>query len=208
MQQIDRIRPSGWLSRLATGLALLAVSLPSANATTDELGREIERLLQAEQPQVAGTPLLTKEFLLEAYRENAYRPFWTDPDDVDQLQQLITAAEEHGLRPEDYAPAAISALLARRAAQPGPVLDAHVDTLLTESLIRYVYHRRLGKIKASSLDPDINYRREPFGDLSVGAAIRRALDGPSLESFVGDIAKDVLARWQDNPKVLERELQA
>jgi len=28
------------------------------------------------------------------------------------------------------------------------------------------------------------------------------------ETFVGDIAKDVLARWQDDPKLLERELQA
>ena len=42
---------------------------------------------------------------------------------------------------------------------------------------------------------------------AVARAVVTALENGTEESFVGDIAKDVLARWQDNPKVLERELQ-
>lgn len=42
---------------------------------------------------------------------------------------------------------------------------------------------------------------------AIARAVVQALENGTEESFVGDIAKDVLARWQDNPKVLERELQ-
>ncbi len=42
---------------------------------------------------------------------------------------------------------------------------------------------------------------------AVARAVVTALEQGIEESFVGDIAKDVLARWQNNPKVLERELQ-
>ena len=42
---------------------------------------------------------------------------------------------------------------------------------------------------------------------AIAGAVVTALEQGIEESFVGDIAHDVLARWQDNPKVLERELQ-
>ena len=42
---------------------------------------------------------------------------------------------------------------------------------------------------------------------AIARTVVQALEHGIEESFVGDIAKDVLARWQDNPKVLERELQ-
>lgn len=41
----------------------------------------------------------------------------------------------------------------------------------------------------------------------VARAVVDALHQGREETYVGDIAKDVLARWQDDPKVLERELQ-
>ena len=42
---------------------------------------------------------------------------------------------------------------------------------------------------------------------AVARAVVTALEQGIEESFVGDVAKDVLARWTDDPKVLERELQ-
>lgn len=42
---------------------------------------------------------------------------------------------------------------------------------------------------------------------AVAQAVVHALENGTEESFVGDIAKDVLARWQVDPKTLERELQ-
>ena len=42
---------------------------------------------------------------------------------------------------------------------------------------------------------------------AIARAVVDALINGTEESYVGDMAKDVLARWEDNPKVLERELQ-
>ncbi|MBS0318735.1 MAG: short-chain dehydrogenase, partial [Proteobacteria bacterium] len=39
-------------------------------------------------------------------------------------------------------------------------------------------------------------------------AIVKALQGGVEDVYPGDIAQDWLARWRDNPKVLERELAA
>jgi len=55
---------------------------------------------------------------------------------------------------------------------------------LTESLLRYGYHRRFGKVKASSLDPDINFRRELFHDQPPAVTIEQALDSSSLADFI------------------------
>ncbi len=43
---------------------------------------------------------------------------------------------------------------------------------------------------------------------TLAKAVVQALEDGIEESFVGDIARDVFTRWQDDPKVLERELQA
>jgi NAD(P)-dependent dehydrogenase (short-subunit alcohol dehydrogenase family)/uncharacterized OB-fold protein len=43
---------------------------------------------------------------------------------------------------------------------------------------------------------------------AVAKAVVMALKQGIEESFVGDIARDVLAKWRDDPKTLERELQA
>lgn len=42
---------------------------------------------------------------------------------------------------------------------------------------------------------------------AIARAVVTALEQGTEESFVGDVARDVLARWEDDPKVLERELQ-
>lgn len=43
---------------------------------------------------------------------------------------------------------------------------------------------------------------------AIARTIVTALEQGIEESFVGDIARDIFTRWQDDPKVLERELQA
>jgi NAD(P)-dependent dehydrogenase (short-subunit alcohol dehydrogenase family) len=42
----------------------------------------------------------------------------------------------------------------------------------------------------------------------VAAEIVEALRGGAEDVFPGDVAEDWMARWRDNPKVLERELAA
>jgi L,D-transpeptidase YcbB len=148
----------------------------------------IESLLQNEPLRVGDFDILARKFLLEAYRLSDYQPFWTDRRDIRQLLDLVEAAREHGLEPEDYGAGNIRRFLRSADASASAETVAATDIVLSESLFRYIYHRRFGKIKASSLDPDINYRREVFGGLSPAATLRLALDAPSLADFIETLA--------------------
>ncbi len=69
-------------------------------------------------------------------------------------------------------------------ARPSAEIEAEADILLSESLLRYGYHRRFGKVKASTLDPDINFRRENFHHQAPTVTIEQAIDSSSLADFI------------------------
>jgi murein L,D-transpeptidase YcbB/YkuD len=149
---------------------------------------EIRRLLESDQTTIGGADILARDVLRQAYSEVDFEPFWTDSANVGELLQLIDQATEHGLIPEDYHQQAVrDALPEHLHSTSGPEWAA-TDILLTESLLRYGYHRRFGKIKANSLDPYINYRRETFNDQQPGTTLRQALSAPSLEGFIDSVA--------------------
>jgi murein L,D-transpeptidase YcbB/YkuD len=151
-------------------------------------GAEIRRLLESDSLTIVGTDILAQDILLQAYSEAGFEPFWTDSGNIQELLDLITNAEEHGLNPEDYGEAAIRQVLSGTTGnEPAPKV-AQTDILLTESLLRYGYHRRFGKIKANRLDPDINFRRESFSNQSPGTTLRQALGAPTLEGFIDVVA--------------------
>lgn len=169
---------------------LAAATLPAQPLTPIQpaAATEIERLLQSEPLRVGDIDILAREYLLEAYHASGFQPLWTDRHDIRELLQLVEAAREHGLEPEDYGTQKIRQLLRQVDDTASARTAAATDILLSESLFRYIYHRRFGKIKASSLDPDINYRREVFGGLSPGATLRQALEAPSLAEFIETLA--------------------
>lgn len=144
----------------------------------------IEFLLNSPGLTIGDTRILAEETLLEAYHENSYRPLWTDREDIAELLELLERAAVHGLDPEDYSLAELRQLLSQWQVAPTPELEAKSEILLTESLIRYAYHRRLGKVKASDIDPDINFRREAFSTASPLETIQAAMAAPSLRSFI------------------------
>lgn len=168
---------------------LAAATLPARPFTPGAPAAiEIERLLQREPLRVGDFNILAREVLLEAYSVSGFQPLWTDRRDIRELWALVEAAREHGLEPEDYGASSIRQLMQSANGTIPAETVAATDILLSESLFRYIYHRRFGKIKASSLDPDVNYRREAFGGLSPGGTLRQALDAPSLTDFLEALA--------------------
>lgn len=168
---------------------LAAATLPAQPFAPERAAAiEIESLLQREALRVGDFDILAREVLLKAYAESDFQPFWTDRRDLRELRDLVEAAREHGLEPEDYGASSIRQLM-QSAHDPLPAeTAAATDILLSESLFRYIYHRHFGKIKASELDPDVNYRREAFGGPSPGATLRQALEAPSLTGFIDALA--------------------
>ena len=58
---------------------------------------------------------------------------------------LIRESADHGLNPQDYNMAQLREILGQRQKNRSAEIAAEADIMLTESLLRYGYHRRLGK---------------------------------------------------------------
>ena len=169
-------------------LALLLLSSPDVRAADTETRQDIENLLHTENLSIRGVDILTQGLLLDSYEDHEFAPYWTSQDKIRELMDLIGNATDHGLNPSDYNAEALNQVLQRRQARPSAEIEAEADILLTESLFRYGYHRRFGKVKANELDPNINFRREHFHHQSPSKTLEQALDSKSLSVFVETIA--------------------
>jgi murein L,D-transpeptidase YcbB/YkuD len=205
----DAILIPGYLYRKPLKLlALVAFALGTAHA--EKPGNPvIEELLRQPGLTIGDTVILAEETLLEIYRENGFNRYWFNSDNIRELLDLIEAAPEHGLNPEDYSISQLRALPQILANSPMPREVAEAEILLTESLLRYGYHRRLGKVNARKLDPDINFRREGFKDQPPGETLREILQAPSLQGFI-DMAAPSGPVYRRLQKGLQkyREIQA
>jgi len=116
------------------------------------------------------------------YRDNGFQPFWSDPERIRQLLNLIEHATRHGLIPEDYNASAIRRLLEAAEQDQDPGQWAARDWLLTESLFQYWLHRRLGKTR----EPTPGSSGHLSGTVWLGRTpadlVRELLTGASLES--------------------------
>jgi len=155
-----------------------------ADTTLEQVSSDIEQLLGQDNLIIEGEEILAQEIIRHVYQDNAYKPYWTDESNIRELMQLIEEAPDHGLNPADYNIDQLRRVLAERSSNPTAHIAAEADIMLTESLLRYGYHRRLGKVKASSLDPDINFRREAFRDQPPSKTLNEILEAPSLQGFI------------------------
>jgi len=204
MQTIMRLFALTILLLTLTGpLEMQAAEQVSAS----RVSQDIENLLHTENLSIRGAEIITRAMLLEVYQDHEFAPYWGDPQRVRELMELISDSADHGLKPADYNIDQLQQVLQRRLARPSAEVEAEADILLTESLLRYSYHRRFGKVKGCSLDPDINFRRESFQHQTSKVTIEQALESSSLTDFIQMIAPSgpVYRHLQDQMK-LYREM--
>ena len=165
-------------------IAFVMLTGPVALQATETISQDIEQLLRTENLTIRGADILTPALLLEIYQNHDFAPYWTEPARIRELLDLIRNSADHGLIPADYNIDQLHQVLQRRLARPSAEIEAEADILLTESLLRYGYHRRFGKVKASTLDPDINFRRETFHQQALSVTAEQALESSSLTDFI------------------------
>lgn len=147
----------------------------------------IEYLLANKNLQIEGTRILAEQTILDVYRDNGFRPMWTRPQ-VESLLRMIMTAPDHGLDPSDYSADALYVVLAQWLQDQSDEARARAEILLSESMLRYAYHRRYGKVEANRIDPDINFRRQTFNGHPVSENVHAAMASSSLDSFLEQVA--------------------
>ena len=165
-------------------LASLIFMLFFSPTAVAQVSSDIEQLLKQENLVIAGEEIMAQEIIVHIYQDNEFSPYWTDKTNIHELLQLIEEASDHGLHPVDYNIDELRRIIAQQRNNPSAEIEAEVDIMLTESLLRYGYHRRYGKVKASSVDSNINFKRETFRDQPPSKTLHEILDAPSLQGFI------------------------
>jgi murein L,D-transpeptidase YcbB/YkuD len=155
---MQKSRLSSFLYPLAIILALwVHVANADGQEVNDVIREHIERQQMSGRLVLAGADIAGRDVLWRLYENNNYAPLWQVQERVDVLIDMVGRAEEEGLLPRDYHH---EELLALRRTESREAADiAVLDMLLTDSLMRYVYHRYFGKVNPADLDSDWNLSR-------------------------------------------------
>ena len=127
-------------------LSLICLACWSVTAAAEtEIASDIERMLAREKLVVNGVEILALDIIRDVYRDHGFEPYWTDNSNIRELMELIRESADHGLNPQDYNMAQLREILGQRQKNRSAEIAAEADIMLTESLLRYGYHRHLGK---------------------------------------------------------------
>ena len=162
-----------------------AAAVPAAAAVQQQLTVQAGQLRSRGGVYIEGLAVASGGLLPEFYAARNYAPVWTRPARIDELLSLLATAEAHGLDSEDYYLSQLKALRQRVSQSDDAGLAASFDLLLTESLIRFGYHQRFGKVNPQQLEPTWNFTRQFRPGRVPLATLTDALAAPSLGGFLG-----------------------
>ena len=179
---------------------------PQAGPVEEALRDRIEQLQCGVDLSIESVSVAATQFLAAFYESRGFAPAWTDARNVKGLMQTLAGIKEEGLDPEDY----LLSVMRPHIGQEGeirrlaPQERAQIDILLTESLIRLVYHLRFGKVNPEALDANWNFTqrfldKDPVEEVESALASRsidRLLQNEIPQLPVYTRLKTVLARYR------------
>ncbi len=170
---------SVWIRVACTLFVMMSAVTPALADVSEAINLRIEELLLTDDLEVRGIPVASTDILQAFYADRNFQPAWNDGPKITQFLAAADSAGEDGLDADDYFVDTLRALRERQRSDDAPMLAADLDILLTESLIRYGYHQRFGKVNPARVDTNINFRRELLSGQSPAATVQTLIDAPS-----------------------------
>ncbi|MDX2506363.1 MAG: L,D-transpeptidase family protein [Gammaproteobacteria bacterium] len=138
---------------------LPAISLAGVQTSVQELLRgELENNKNA-RLIIGQSEIVAAQLVRNVYQHNDYQLFWKQESMVDLLLGAIENSINLGLIPDDYHYVELKARMVD-GLKGTDAQRAQLDVLLTDALVRLVYHLSYGKVVPGNLDPDWNFSRE------------------------------------------------
>ncbi len=167
-------------------LLLIPLILCSQEVSEDEIIRTYcENMRQNIEVEISGTSIAMHNIISEYYEQRNFSPAWNQQQDISDLLQLIDESRLEGLIPEDYHKSALLRYqnIIESFENVPPKLKAEFDLILTDALLRLVYHMIFGKVDPVHLDPNWNIYIE-VNDINPPVLLEKLLSAPSLYNFV------------------------
>ena len=154
------------------------------NATSEQIRQKIESFRNTENLTIAGANIASKQVLPKLYEGRSFQPAWNNEERIQDLIQMVGRAEEEGLLPHDYHYTELTKLYSKDNKDTNDIAD--LDIILTDSLIRYGYHQKFGKVSPIELDSNWNFTRKLGGKDPV-ALIQDAIDSNDIRQYISKV---------------------
>lgn len=142
-------------------LFTLSVCLTISNtqaSVPDRIKQQINAI-QNEQLKIGQDDIAVIELISQLYQYNEYHLSWAEESKINLLLNAIESSFLLGLMPEDYHIKEIK--IRKKNGIPKSVEEQiQLDILLTDALLRLIYHLNYGKVIPGTLDPDWNFKRQ------------------------------------------------
>lgn len=144
-----------------------------------------ENMRQKLEVEISGTSIAMHDIIAEYYERRNFSPAWNQQQDISDLLQLIDESKLEGLIPEDYHKSALLRYqnVIESFDKVPPKLKAEFDLILTDALLRLVYHMIFGKVDPVRLDPNWNIYIE-VNDIDPPVLMKNILSAASLYTFI------------------------
>lgn len=187
-----------WLRLLCICVVFL---LPFRSFAQESLQPLLQRLSTAGELQIAGATVHDLSVTQEFYARAAYAPAWSNPAALGELAASIEQAWREGMDPQDYHQQQVQGL-------HDGTLDLDVaarDLLLTDALVRLIYHYALGKLEPRDFDASWNFEHrlpevdpvEWLGKVTDRGGISAGLDNLKPTSPIYQGLVSALAKYRD-----------
>ena len=183
-------------------LAGLAVSSARGDAVREEIALRLDQAGADDRLEAGGDVLSSRRLLPDFYQRRDFEAAWKRDGNVDALLRAIDDMQADGLDPDDYHREAILRL--RTAGSRSPADRAELDLLLTDALLRVVYHAYFGKVDPERLDPNWNIVTD-IGDGDPVKFIQDAIESGRVAEAIASVKpqepyyvalKQALARYR------------
>jgi L,D-transpeptidase YcbB len=198
-------------------LSCLLMHAPAAFAGEDSeaalrhlLKEQIESPLPDGRFVCRGKLICAAAFIPTFYAKRSYQPAWISSGKflpgATQLVSVITAADEAGLRPEDYHLNELKQLMTLVSAPPSgdntpdPIVLRDLDLLLTDAFLLLSSHLLGGRVNPETLDPSWE-AQSPGTDLA--AVLKEALEKNTIPETLSSLPPQ-----RDGYKRLKKALAA
>jgi len=168
-------------------LIVLSDNLLYADEAQEIIRQKAEHIRQFKEMYIADDSISGIFILPSLYERRDFRPAWTNQGNIEALMKLIKDMALEGLNPEDYHLTELQDLREEIDNSPSPTVESRVnyDIMLSDALVRIIYHLLFGKVDPDRLDANWNIYKEIENQDPV-AWIQAAIDSPDLYNLIKD----------------------
>jgi murein L,D-transpeptidase YcbB/YkuD len=161
-------------------------SLDMTDAVRKQIQQRVEILRSGSGLELQGQAVASVIVLPRLYEDSGFSPLWGGSDSVDQLFAELRIINADGLNADDYHYPLLVQLRETLNERDDPALQADIDMLMTDSLIRMGYHLLVGKVDPVELDSDWNMQ-DTIGDLNTVLELAKAIGAGQVSPLVAHL---------------------